>query len=782
MNTLRFTLALLIVLTFSNITRADTLYWTGEGFDNLVSNDENWDVVVDSNTPNNIILENPSPRPIAIYDLASGEAGVISISNGMSSTQSGASMFLNIAQDFLVGNWGAGSFSQNGAEINIDKMLIVGNDPGSTGNYTLLDGVLTVNLAPDRNETFIGNNGVGYFTQSGGYFDASRSAMYLGNTSSAYGKFTMLAGDGEAVFNGAALGEWGGTGEILQQGGTMSFINPSTTACLFLGRQISPIRATGIYTLEAGALYADYIELGHIADGTFTQTGGTNTVTWDLNIAQLKEGIGVYNLSGTGELTTGRNLNIGIQGQGTVNQDSPDSILTVAEGLILGGDALFDPVTPANSYRSNGTYQLDNGIIESQWLHIGVLGDGYFTQTGGWNFSGNLWMGCVKEDAKQAQGYGSYHLSGDSDTWLYIYNGATIGGEGNADFTQDGGVFTVDGDLRIAEHAGSTSTYQMLGPSELYVGGFTRIGDAGTAVFTQNEEFSNFWTSGQLSINNLSTFNHQDGYTVAGSFVNDGKFLMDDGVLTVGSGMSSPVFTGPGPYIPAASDIINNGAFTMTGGEVKGSIENNGTFKVTNMDNAVFAYDFTNNNKFESDPSTVTFNNLIVGEDGYLAGGADDEFHIQGNFWNNSTNSAEWSTELSTLVFDDNALGHAFVLNASDEGPIAAAYTQNFAWDTVNFGNEIVNISILSSEQGALYLNTILGLDLSGLTVTNLLGDGRIYYMPGAGGDLSGGIYTFGTSGRLIPIGTVPEPLSATLFLFGGALIARRLVRRRKNG
>jgi len=65
-----------------------------------------------------------------------------------------------------------------------------------------------------------------------------------------------------------------------------------------LARLTIDATGTGTMTLVQGKdpLAADYEHIGKDGTGAFTQTGGTNTVTWDLYLGYNSTGIGTYDL------------------------------------------------------------------------------------------------------------------------------------------------------------------------------------------------------------------------------------------------------------------------------------------------------------------------------------------------------------------------------------------------------------------------------------------------------------------------------------------------------
>ncbi len=268
-------------------------------------------------------------------------------------------------------------------------------------------------------------------------------------------------------------------------------------------------------------------------------------------------------------------------------------------------------------------------------------------------------------------------------------------------------------------------------------------------------------------------FDQMDGvHTVGGTLYvardpeSAGTFNLNGGTLTVGS-------------------LINNGQFNFNGGTlVSANLENNGTFKTTDV-NAFFGGTFTNNGAYLSDPSTQTFENLVVTENGYLQGGAGDVFVIENNFENHSLMASLWDTAESRLEFTigDDA-SHDVYLAGADLGAALEGYTDNFAWGVLGLdANTIALLDGNATAGGAFYAKEVSGADISGGIVSNILGQAglNVYYLAllPENGYLMGLTYDLTGGGQLIPI--IPEPGMLGMLAIGGLMVLGRWRRNLRN-
>ena len=298
--------------------------------------------------------------------------------------------------------------------------------------------------------------------------------------------------------------------------------------------------------------------------------------------------------------------------------------------------------------------------------------------------------GVVNPLRIDATGTGSITLDVSGTTshlWAYdIY----VGYDGTGKINHSDGSIGFFGDLSIGKNSGSTGIYNLSGRGELFAEvGWLTLGWKGIGIFNQ--------TGGSLYVEalqvhkggtyNLSggiasidpmyyltiggTFNQTEGSLATGVFISDnGTYNLSGGTMYCfpGGGMEGLSFYNGGTfnysggkYISAHSDypskFLNNGTTNLSGSgtrTIEGDIINNGTFKTTNT-TAKYIGTFTNNGAYISDPAAQYFNDLIIGQKGYIKGGLLDFFYIGGDFKNQSTMSTAWNTSLAYLGFVDGA-------------------------------------------------------------------------------------------------------------------------------
>jgi fibronectin-binding autotransporter adhesin len=256
--------------------------------------------------------------------------------------------------------------TQSGITSASIKYLTIGSSTGN-GTYKLNSTALL-----SSNTEYIGYSGTGTFTQTSG--TNSLSTLYLGYNSGSSGTYNLNA-TGQLATSVEYIG-YSGMGTFTQTGGTNKILSYRNPPYLYIGYNSG---SSGTYNLNVTGQLSAYNEyIGYSGMGKFTQTGGTNTISSSnyLYIGYNSGSSGTYDLSGTGQLSTTCNEYIGYSGTGSFTQTGgTNSILDLVLGLCLGYNS-----------GSSGTYNLSNsGQLSAYKEYIGYSGTGTFTQTGGMN-------------------------------------------------------------------------------------------------------------------------------------------------------------------------------------------------------------------------------------------------------------------------------------------------------------------------------------------------------------------------------------------------------------
>ena len=159
-------------------------------------------------------------------------------------------------------------------------------------------------------------------------------------------------------------------GTFAQTGGTNT-VGSNFTLGGYSGNGITGVSGSGTYTLGRGLLnaYNANESVGDDGPGSFTQTGGTNTVSeLDVGFGTCN---GAYNLSGSGHLTA-FNEYIGYAGSGAFNQGG-------------GTNSIGSQFYIGNYSGDSGTYGLSGGLLTAIDENVGNYGVGMFAQSGGTN-------------------------------------------------------------------------------------------------------------------------------------------------------------------------------------------------------------------------------------------------------------------------------------------------------------------------------------------------------------------------------------------------------------
>jgi hypothetical protein len=343
--------------------------------------------------------------------------------------------------------------------------------------------------------------------------------------------------------------------------------------------------------------------------------------------------------------------------------------------------------------------------------------------------------------------------------------------DGNVTVNQSTGSFDGIGSVSFR---GSGWTYNLSG-GDLWSGAVLMDG-SGTFNQTGN---SFVRTDLQVLVGPDVTYNLSDGdvAVIHSQLVVKGTFNQTGGSVGALAGvMNSGTYNFSGGDISSSISptITNNGTFNLSGAgtrTINGDVVNTGAVKTTHTV-VVFNGIFTNNGAYISDPATQYFNTLIIGQNGYLVGQHSDKFYINGDFISNSTMNTAWNTKQAYLGFiAGKSTQHAFYITGADYGAVMSGYANNFSWGTLDLsGNALTLLDGNTDLGGALYLRSLLGLQISGDDILNISStDGLdVYYMANLGenGYLHGLTYDLAGGGHLKPIRT-PEPTTMLLLGFG---------------
>ncbi|HOI73736.1 MAG TPA: hypothetical protein PLO63_06255 [Syntrophales bacterium] len=517
------------VMALPGTLRADENYWYGTTGDGLWSTAGNWDL---GSIPSEGQLVYVDSTSAVTYD-----ATVDPKLNELHIYSTGAYS--------TVFNHSTGTLSLPGDTF----LLVNGEVAGSQAVYNLSGDAV---LIKDSYEVKIGTSGTGTFNQSGDSIFQMGSAMYLGDQIGTIGVYNMTGGtltgfigerpvDSELQYGtwygDIALGEWGGKGYFNQSGGSV------TVNTLTLARQIANggIRSYGRYELSGGELKTSQTNIGMSGDGVFVQTGGTHSITGDLNLGSQSTGSGTYELSG-GSLVVGGSERVGYSGSGSFTQTGSSTTHTVGANLVI-----------ANEAGSSGTFNLEGGTLRVGYFYnnstsedmytdgstfVGMGGTGTFTQSDGDHIiSGGLTLG--QESGSQ----GTYTLSGGT---LAVSTHEHVGVSGKGVFEQQGGWHYVGGDLVLGNNDDGEGKFYMKGGT-LDVTGTTTVGLNGTGEFNQ--------TGGTFKSNaiiNNGTFTYTGGIIQTSTFTNTGTFT-GAGVINALSKGGSVAFTNSGILAPGNS-------------------------------------------------------------------------------------------------------------------------------------------------------------------------------------------------------------------------------------
>lgn len=536
-----------------------------------------------SNTTGNIALFAQTGGTNEVAASGSLYIGYSANSTGAYTLSGTGVLALDSIAKLTVGNQGTGVFTQSGGTVTdptSSATVIVGGTSGSSGTYNLNGGSLTASTEDVGFQNSSTNTAL--FAQTGGTNAISNfGVLVIGNAAQSSGTYTLSgsgvlgAGSGVDIYVGD-----NGTGTFIQSGGAVS------AGLLLVGEGSG---SGGTYDLSGGSLgmVQETIGDGNAAGNTalIAQTGGTNTITGLLLVANTQGTSGTYTLANAGVLVLepGTELLVSDNGTGTFTQSG---------GVVSGSGA---KLAVGESASSPGTYNLSGGSLTASTELIGEGDSGggtaLFAQTGGTNTvvtSGSLTIGDPPASS------GTYALSGTGTLTQDSGATLTVGNQGTGVFTQSGGAVsgaTTNTRLIVGGTSGSSGIYNLNGGTLTEFGEYIGYHNASTdtASFVQ--------TGGTNSLSAAFLPNLYIGYATnsSGSYNLSGSGTLictaGDGILFVGYS-GSGTFTQTGGVMTASNIILgenggSSGTYNLSAGAVASGAETFGD--VDSTGNALFA-------------------------------------------------------------------------------------------------------------------------------------------------------------------------------------------------
>ncbi len=320
---------------------------------------------------------------------------------------------------------------------------------------------------------------------------------------------------------------------------------------------------------------AEYV--GYTGTGSLNLTGGTHTVSGQINFGYLGGSSGSGTLSGSGVLTSSATT-IGYYGTGSFLQSGGTHTV----------NSLFLGYTSVGTNLSSGRYTMTSGILNANSEYVSHAGNGTFNQSGGINTASNLYIGNLSNGTAS----GTYSMSNGAS--LAVTNDFFVGNAGRGTFNLTGGNATATSGIFLGYSLSGAGTVNLSGGT-LFDNGASFIGYSGTGVFNQSGGTHtvnsalflgyNSGSVGSYTLGGAATLNVNGnellGYDGAGTFTQNsgthsvvswlflGYFTNSTAIYTLNSGTLKSAATSVGYFSG------NNNVFNQTGGTF---LANNGSF------------------------------------------------------------------------------------------------------------------------------------------------------------------------------------------------------------
>ncbi|MFO0788977.1 MAG: hypothetical protein U0805_05930 [Pirellulales bacterium] len=420
-------------------------------------------------------------------------------------------------------------------------------------------------------------NGRGTVTQSAGTHTISSGVdLVVGYGAGSSGVYN-LSGTGSLIAPQSIFLGNSGTGTINQSAGTVT-VNAGSIGSFNMATFAG---SNGLYNLSGTGQFtsnkSEYI--GDQGTGTFTQTGGANTIQGagnHLYLGNAAGGVGNYSISG-GTLTANNDVNVGVAGTATLNISGTGSVyignnlaINATSNVNLNGGMLrlntgsgLNRVNyTAGTVRLAGNRNLNNDAVISvlfgpadysiptgKTLEIEQVAE----LSGGSNFSV---LGGTLRSLSNGSGGGDFRIGENGNGTLQINSGGAVSGN----------VFQIGSSINAANPFNGTVTVSgagsSLGTSTLRIGGKgngTLNISSGATVTTSN--FANVGNSNSSGTGSGTVVLSGAGSTwTIGSSLGIGSF--GTGTVTLEAGTTLDVVTG-------GIGVSSLGTINLNGGTLK---------------------------------------------------------------------------------------------------------------------------------------------------------------------------------------------------------------------
>ena len=393
---------------------------------------------------------------------------------------------------------------------------------------------------------------------TGGAINLSGGLMLSGTGTVNLGSGTLTTNDLLSGISGGSLmvasqyvGS-GGTGTFTQTGGINS-IGSYYSGSLCLGNNAGD---SGTYNLSGSGGVSAYVEYaGYSGTGSFTQTGGTNS-TYYLYLGNNAGGSGTYSLSG-GQLSASYGSTWATPAREASRRPAATNSMSYGD-FYLGYNA-----------GSSGTYNLGGGQLSGPYFEsVGLSGTGSFTQSGGTNSTYYLYLG------NNAGGSGIVQPQRQRPVVIDLRRVRRSSGTGT--FTQTGGTNSISyGYLYLGNYAGGSGSYSLSG-GQLSASYGEYVGYSGTGSFTQ--------TGGTNAVASDLYLGYNAGSSGTYNLGGSGQLSAASEYVGYTAGATALFQQTGGTNTVSNLSIGSGGTYLLAGGtlQVNGSLVNQGIFAGSN--------------------------------------------------------------------------------------------------------------------------------------------------------------------------------------------------------